>query len=179
MSDEYCQGGFSNETVNTLRTIRIHRDFRAGRSWNQEGKINACRIREVSAVCAYGLHRSAIRGVVPLVRGFAWPFAVWLIIVRFHEIQRCVLRTGTSNVLLKIARNGKSPVPRSIRSTGLKLIWRCQSEWSCSQCLTFAAIPFPGFQTVEFSSSRLQSRRSIPRGFSLSVSSWLVAPFCP
>ena len=84
-----------------------------------------------------------------------------------------------SNVLLKIARNGKSPVPRSIRSTGLKLIWRCQSEWSCSQCLTFAAIPFPGFQTVEFSSSRLQSRRSIPRGFSLSVSSWLVAPFCP
>jgi len=45
------------------------------------------------------------------------------------------------NVLLKIARNGKSPVPRSIRSTGLKLIWRCQSEWSCSQCLTFAAIP--------------------------------------
>ena len=26
-----------------------------------------------------------------------------------------------SNVLLKIARNGKSPVPRSIRSTGLKL----------------------------------------------------------
>ena len=84
-----------------------------------------------------------------------------------------------SNVLLKIARNGKSPVPRSIRSTGLKLIWRCQSEWSCSQCLTFAAIPFPSFQTVEFSSSRLQSRRSIPRGFSLSVSSWLVAPFCP
>ena len=84
-----------------------------------------------------------------------------------------------SNVLLKIARNGKSPVPRSIRSTGLKLIWRCQSEWSCSQCLTFAAIPFPGFQTVEFSYSRLQSRRSIPRGFSLSVSSWLVAPFCP
>ena len=84
-----------------------------------------------------------------------------------------------SNVLLKIVRNGKSPVPRSIRSTGLKLIWRCQSVWSCSQCLTFAAIPFPGFQTVEFSSSRLQSRRSIPRGFSLSVSSWLVAPFCP
>ena len=41
-----------------------------------------------------------------------------------------------SNVLLKIARNGKSPVPRSIRSTGLKLIWRCQSEWSCSQRLT-------------------------------------------
>ena len=32
MSDEYCQDGFSNETVNTLRTIRIHRDFRAGRS---------------------------------------------------------------------------------------------------------------------------------------------------
>ena len=31
-SDEYCQDGFSNETVNTLRTIRIHRDFRAGRS---------------------------------------------------------------------------------------------------------------------------------------------------
>jgi hypothetical protein len=32
ISDEYCQDGFSNETVNTLRTIRIHRDFRAGRS---------------------------------------------------------------------------------------------------------------------------------------------------
>ena len=72
-----------------------------------------------------------------------------------------------SNVLLKIARNGKSPVPRSIRSTGLKLIWRCQSEWSCSQCLTFAAIPFPDFQTAGFSSSRPQSRQSIPRGFSL------------
>lgn len=28
-SDEYCQEGFSNETVNTLRTMRIHRDFRA------------------------------------------------------------------------------------------------------------------------------------------------------
>ena len=28
-SDEYCQDGFSNETVNTLRTRRIHRDFRA------------------------------------------------------------------------------------------------------------------------------------------------------
>ena len=70
-----------------------------------------------------------------------------------------------SNVLLKIARNGKSPVPRSIRSTGLKLIWRCQSEWSCSQCLTFAAIPFPDFQTAGFSSSRPQSRLAIPRVF--------------
>lgn len=28
-SDEYCQDGFSNETVNTLRTSRIDRDFRA------------------------------------------------------------------------------------------------------------------------------------------------------
>ena len=72
-----------------------------------------------------------------------------------------------SNVLLKIARNGKSPVPRSIRSTGLKLIWRCQSEWSCSQCLTFAAIPFPDFQTAGFSSFRPQSRPAAPRGFSL------------
>ena len=26
-SDEYCQDGFSNRTVNTLRTRRIHRDF--------------------------------------------------------------------------------------------------------------------------------------------------------
>ena len=30
-SDEYCQDGFSNETVNTLRTMRFHRDFRAKR----------------------------------------------------------------------------------------------------------------------------------------------------
>lgn len=28
-SDEYCQDGFSNENVNTLRTSRIHRGFRA------------------------------------------------------------------------------------------------------------------------------------------------------
>lgn len=28
-SDEYCQDGFSNRTVNTLRIDRIHRDFRA------------------------------------------------------------------------------------------------------------------------------------------------------
>ena len=28
-SDEYCQDGFSNEKVNTLRTSRIHKDFRA------------------------------------------------------------------------------------------------------------------------------------------------------
>ena len=32
-------------------------------------KINACRIREVFAVCAYGLHRYAICGIVQLVRG--------------------------------------------------------------------------------------------------------------
>ena len=28
-SDECCQDGFSNENVNTLRTSRIHKDFRA------------------------------------------------------------------------------------------------------------------------------------------------------
>ncbi|HJA25237.1 MAG TPA: hypothetical protein H9795_04190 [Candidatus Fournierella merdigallinarum] len=42
----------------------------------------------------------------------------------------------------------------------------------------FAATPFPGFQAAGFSSSRPQSWRSLPRGFSLSVSSWVVAPFC-
>ena len=31
-SDEYCQGGFSNETVNTLRTSRICKDFQAKRT---------------------------------------------------------------------------------------------------------------------------------------------------
>jgi hypothetical protein len=71
MSDEYCQGGFSNGTVNTLRTSRICKDFQEKQARNQARKINACRIHEVSAVCAYGLHRSAIRGAVPLVRGFA------------------------------------------------------------------------------------------------------------
>jgi len=70
-SDEYCQGGFSNGTVNTLRTSRICKDFQEKQARNQARKINACRIHEVSAVCAYGLHRSAIRGAVPLVRGFA------------------------------------------------------------------------------------------------------------
>ena len=70
-SDEYCQGGFSNGTVNTLRTSRICKDFQEKQAQNQARKINACRIHEVSAVCAYGLHRSAIRGAVPLVRGFA------------------------------------------------------------------------------------------------------------
>ena len=34
-------------------------------------KINACWIREVSAVCAYGLHRSAIHVIVQPVHGFA------------------------------------------------------------------------------------------------------------
>ena len=34
MSDEYCQDGFLNETVNTLRTRRIHRDF-----WARELEI--------------------------------------------------------------------------------------------------------------------------------------------
>jgi len=34
-------------------------------------KINACWIREVSTVCAYGLHHSAIHGIVQPVRGFA------------------------------------------------------------------------------------------------------------
>lgn len=33
-SDEYCQDSFSNETVNTLRTDRIHRDF-----WRKEIEI--------------------------------------------------------------------------------------------------------------------------------------------
>jgi hypothetical protein len=28
-SDEYCQDGFSNETVNTLQTSRICKDFQA------------------------------------------------------------------------------------------------------------------------------------------------------
>ena len=70
-SDEYCQGVFSNGTVNTLRTSRICKDFQEKQAQNQARKINACRIHEVSAVCAYGLHRSAIRGAVPLVRGFA------------------------------------------------------------------------------------------------------------
>ena len=70
-SDEYCQGGFSNGTVNTLRTSRICKDFQEKQARNQARKINACRIHEVSAVCAYGLHRSAICGAVPLVRGFA------------------------------------------------------------------------------------------------------------
>jgi len=70
-SDEYCQGGFSNGTVNTLRTSRICKDFQEKQAQNRARKINACRIHEVSAVCAYGLHRSAIRGAVPLVRGFA------------------------------------------------------------------------------------------------------------
>ena len=94
MSDEYCQDGFSNRTVNTLRTRQIYSDFRAKRAWNPVRKINACRIREVSAACAYGLHHSAIHGIVQPVRGFAWPFTVWLIIIRFCEVQRCALRTG-------------------------------------------------------------------------------------
>ncbi|WP_418778121.1 hypothetical protein [Hominenteromicrobium sp.] len=68
-SDEYCQDGFSNENVNTLRTSRIHRGFRAKMARNQVRKINACGIREVSVVCAYGLRHSAIHGIVQPVRG--------------------------------------------------------------------------------------------------------------
>ena len=39
----------------------------------------------------------------------------------------------TSSVALKIVRNGKSPVLRSIRSTGLKLDQSCWNRWICSQ----------------------------------------------
>ena len=75
-----------------------------------------------------------------------------------------------SNVLLKIARNGKSPVPRSIRSTGLKLIWRCQSEWSCSQCLNFRRNTFSRFSNCRIfffpsSISAVNSSRVFSLGF--------------
>ena len=111
LSDEYCQDGFSNGTVNTLQTSWICSDFRAKMAWNQVRKINACGIREVSAVCAYGLHHSAIHGIVHPVRGFAWPFAVWLVIVRFREVQRCILRTGHRISRLKPLKTQKHPAP--------------------------------------------------------------------
>lgn len=57
-------------------TAKIDICFRWIRTWNPVRKINAYLIREISAVCAYGLHRSAIRGIVQLVHGFAWPFVV-------------------------------------------------------------------------------------------------------
>lgn len=44
-----------------------------------------------------------------------------------------------------------------------------RSADGCASCvplgITFAATPFPGFQAAGFSSSRPQSRQSIPRGF--------------
>ena len=56
-----------------------------------------------------------------------------------------------------------------------------RSADGCASCvplgITFAATPFPGFQAAGFSSSRPQSRLAIPRGFFLSVSSWVVTPF--
>ena len=48
-SDEYCQDDFLNETVNILGTDQIH---------------------EIFAIHAYGLHRSAIHGIVQPVCGF-------------------------------------------------------------------------------------------------------------
>ena len=56
-----------------------------------------------------------------------------------------------------------------------------RSADGCASCvplgITFAATPFPDFQAAGFSSSRPQSRLAIPRGFFLSVSSWVVTPF--
>ena len=45
--------------------------------------------------------------------------------------------------------------------------------------IAFAATSFPGSQTAGFSSSRPQSRRSVPRGFSLLVSSCGGRSFLP
>lgn len=108
----------------TVKPISIPDSWRfSGRKGlKSDTKTNTCWIREVSAICVYGLHHSAIYGIMQPVRGFVWPFVVWLHIVRFREMQRFVLCTEYRIMPPKTARNEKSPVSRSIRSTGLSYI---------------------------------------------------------
>lgn len=107
----------------TVKPISIPDSWRfLGRKGLKSGtKTNTCWIREVSAICVYGLHHSTIYGIMQPVHGFVWPFVVWLHIVRFREMQRFVLCTEYRIMPPKTARNEKSPVSRSIRSTGLGL----------------------------------------------------------
>ena len=56
---------------NNLRNIRTDlQRFSARKGLKVGRKTNACRIREVSAACAYGLYYSAIHGIVQPVHGF-------------------------------------------------------------------------------------------------------------
>ena len=117
--------GFANARFPpTVKPISIPDSWRfSGRKGLKSGtKTNTCWIREVSAICVYGLHHSTIYGIMQPVHGFVWPFVVWLHIVRFREMQRFVLCTEYRITPPKTARNEKSPVSRSIRSTGLSYI---------------------------------------------------------
>ena len=145
--------------------IRIHGDFRAKRAWNQVRKNNACLIREVSADCIYGLHHSVIHGIVRIVRGFAWPFAVWLHIVRFREVQRCVLRTGHRMWRSKSPERGKSPVPHSIRSTRLSYVvdfWLHSHR--CFSCYALCKIVISDIPQRTLSAFQMGSRPSDRKG---------------
>ena len=77
----------------------------SGRNALKSGGKNQC-LPDSWSICllrVWILHCSAIHGIVQPLCGFAWPFAAWLVIVQFREVQRYVL------CALHRIRRSKSP----------------------------------------------------------------------